>query len=56
MAKNEPPLIKIIREAARVIWLLLLLLLLLLLVVVKKMVEKVGTHNPAKQLLKVHTY
>ena len=48
MAKNEPPLIKIIREAARVIWLLL--------VVVKKMVEKVGTHNPAKQLLKVHTY
>lgn len=49
MAKNEPPLIKIIREAARVIWLLLL-------VVVKKMVEKVGTHNPAKQLLKVHTY
>ena len=51
MAKNEPPLIKIIREAARVIWLLLLLL-----VVVKKMVEKVGTHNPAKQLLKVHTY
>ena len=50
MAKNEPPLIKIIREAARVIWLLLLL------VVVKKMVEKVGTHNPAKQLLKVHTY